>query len=85
MKNLHIENSYSTWSIPCMLYAITLEANLTYDSIEPEKLLNRSLTGMYIEWYLHNIGYLLTLPFIKNTKIARLNERFKHLDLEEHP
>ena len=40
---------------------------------------------MYIEWYLHNIGYWLTLPFKKNPKIAALNERFKHLDLEEYP
>ena len=33
------------------------------------------------EWWLHNIGYYLTLPFVKNAKIKALNERFKHVDL----
>ena len=34
-----------------------------------------------IEWWLHNIGYYLTLPFVTNTAIKSLNERFKHVDL----
>ena len=45
---------------------------------------HRSLTSMYIEWYLHNVGYYLTLPFMKIRFIAKLNERFKHVDLEEY-
>ena len=36
---------------------------------------------LIIEWWLHNIGYYLTLPFVKNAKIKALNERFKHVDL----
>lgn len=36
---------------------------------------------LIIEWWIHNIGYYLTLPFIKNPKIKALNERFKHVDL----
>lgn len=36
---------------------------------------------LIIEWWLHNIGYYLTLPFIKNAKIKALNDRFKHVDL----
>ena len=34
-----------------------------------------------IEWWLHNIGYYLTLPYIDAPKIKALNDRFKHVDL----
>lgn len=37
--------------------------------------------ALIIEWWLHNIGYYVTLPFIENDKIKALNERFKHVDL----
>lgn len=46
-----------------------------------ESYLNRSYRSMYIEWWLHNIGYYLTLPF---KKLETINIRFKHVDLEEH-
>ena len=55
-----------------------------YNSEAADIVLNRSYRGMYIEWWLHNIGYWATLPFIKNTALKSLNERFKHVDLEEH-
>lgn len=55
-----------------------------YGTIFADKILNRTYRGMYIEWYLHNIWYWLTLPFIRNETIKQLNERFKHVDLEEH-
>lgn len=84
MKVLHIQNSYQTWDINTMYLKILGECFLEYHSTEVDIILNRSYTGMYIEWYLHNIGYFLTLPFIKNENIKALNERFKHLDLEEH-
>jgi hypothetical protein len=67
-----------------MLDYIFDETMRIYDSTDPAATLNRTYTGMCIEWYLHNIGYWITLPFVKNEKIARLNERFKDLDLEEH-
>jgi hypothetical protein len=51
--------------------------------IHPEDYLNRSYRSMYIEWILHNIGYYITLPFIKNEKIKNINERCKHVDLDE--
>ena len=55
-----------------------------YGSEAADIVLNRSYFGMYIEWWLHNICYWLTLPFSKNKTIKSLNERFKHVDLEEH-
>lgn len=67
-----------------MFVAITDKCHEVYGSYLADKVLNRSYKGMYIEWLLHNIGYWATIPFIKNTYVAWLNERFKHLDLEEH-
>ena len=84
MKNIHIENSYKIWSTGHMWSEIIHQSHLTYERLDADKVLNRSYRGMYIEWYLHNIGYWLTLPFIKNEKIKKLNNRFKDLDLEEH-
>ena len=45
--------------------------------------LNRSWISLYVEWYLHNIGYYITLPFIKIPFINFLNLRFKDVDLNE--
>lgn len=84
MKNIRIENSYRIWSIDHMTVFIMAECSDKYGDIFANKMLNRSWQGMYIEWWLHNIGYYLTLPFVKNEKIKALNERFKHVDLEEH-
>lgn len=84
MKNIHIENSYNIWNKTEMCYLIRVNCLENYYIRNAEKILNRSMRGMIIEWYLHNIGYYLTLPFIKNNTIKKLNERFKHLDLEEH-
>lgn len=83
MKNLHIENSYKDWSTKIMWLKIHLECEKQYGTIFAAETLNRSYKGMYIEWYLHNIGYWLTLPFAKNEKVKAINERFKHVDLEE--
>ena len=83
MKNIHSENSYKIWSQFRMWVKITNISLNRYKEF-PDKILNRSYRSMYIEWYLHNIGYWLTLPFIKNPTVKKLNERFKHLDLEEH-
>lgn len=84
MKNIHIEDSYKIWLTKTMNEKIYREFNRKYDEIDVEFCMNRTYNGMYIEWYLHNIGYWFTLPFIKSEKIKALNERFKHVDLEEH-
>jgi len=84
MKSIHIENSYRIWDKQKMHYMIYAEFNQKYNEIDVQFSMNRSYNGMFVEWYLYNIGYWLTLPFIKNEKIKALNERFKHVDLEEH-
>jgi hypothetical protein len=84
MKNIHIDDSYKVWSTTMMWAKINVKCSEEYDTLFADRVLNRTYRGMYIEWYLHNIGYWLTLPFIKNNQVKALNERFKHLDLEEH-
>ena len=84
MKNIHIENSYKEWLVDSMYNLIKVRCFDKYKRFDADKVLNRTYKDMIIEWYLHNIGYYLTLPFIKNHKVKSLNERFKHVDLEEH-
>jgi hypothetical protein len=67
-----------------MHHIIFKTCNEKYNQIDVESCMGRSYRGMFIEWYLHNIGYYLTLPFIKKDSIKKLNLRFKDVDLEEH-
>ena len=83
MKNLHIENSYNTWRHKTMYCKILNTAWIVYQSDTPCELLHRSYFSMYIEWWLHNFGYYVTLPFCRNKAIKNINLRCKDLDLEE--
>lgn len=67
-----------------MFAMITEQCRDKYGTYLADIILGRSYKGMYIEWYLHNIGYWITLPFIKNERIKSINYRCKHIDLEEH-
>lgn len=58
--------------------------DLTPDPFNIEKILNRSLPSLYIEWWLHNLGYYLTKPLCAIPYFKALNKRFKDVDLEEH-
>lgn len=74
-KHVQIRDSYDVWHPEIMHRAIHIEAirNGIGEVVVTDALI--------IEWLLHNIGYYLTLPFVKNPKIKALNERFKHVDL----
>ena len=54
---IHIENSYSIWNYNKMKMILQM------CSSNPRLDFNRSYFGMIIEWYLHNLGYYLLLPF----------------------
>ena len=56
MKCITIINSYLLWSIASINAALS-----PYGDIP--SLLNRPMWTIYIEWWIHNIGYYLTLPF----------------------
>ena len=83
MKNIHIENSYNIWSTKKMKRRIRRKSNELCGLYDAEGYLCRSYWTMYIEWWLHNIGYYITKPLADISKIKELNERFKHVDLEE--
>ena len=83
MKNLHIENSYKDWSTNIMWLKIHLECEKQYGTIFAAETLNRSYKGMYIEWYLHNIGYWLTLPFTKNEKVSKDEPSSNAIEIKE--
>ena len=81
--NLHIENSYNKWLPSTMRSIMTAAAMEKYQTNDYVALLNRSERSLVIEWWLHNIGYFLTLPFTQNEKVKRINERCKDVALEE--
>lgn len=85
MKNIHIENSYTTWARFPMRYKCYQFCYAKNIEEYPPEYLNRTWKSMYIEWWLHNIGFWITLPFVKlHPAIAKINSRCKDVDLEEH-
>ena len=57
LDGIVIFNGYKFWSYKEM-------KKMLKTAIEnPKNDYNRSYFGMIIEWYLHNIGYYITLPF----------------------
>lgn len=83
MKNLHINDSYKIWLTSTMRRMLEIQSKEDYGSDNLTDLLNRSYLSMYIEWWLHNIGYYLTKPFCCVDVIHKTNLRFKDVDLEE--
>ena len=83
MKNIHIENSYNMWNTKHMKHTLNVECYKNFESYNPEKTLNRSYESMYIEWWLHNIGYYVTKLFCFIDVVNKLNLRFKDVDIEE--
>ena len=85
MKVIHINNSYRYWRINTMKCIIDYMALNEYCSGNAQKLLHRSYKSMYIEWWLHNIGYYLTWPLSFIPYFKSINERCRDVDLEEWP
>ena len=84
MKSVQIKNSYRIWR-PChMRLHIKFGCKAKYDSYFANEVLHRSYLSMYIEWWLHNIGYYLTKPFCFIGFIKKINLRCRDVDLEEH-
>ena len=80
-KSIQIKDSYKIWRPSTMLFSIKQECFYKYGSVLAHEVLNRSYLSMYIEWWLHNIGYYLT----RNIALFDvINLRCKDVDLEEH-
>ena len=83
MNNIHIENSYNIWDTRRMRYFINDYSMKMYKKLDAEQVLNRSYLTMYIEWWLHNIGYYVTKPFCHIDFINKINLRCKDVDINE--
>ena len=83
INNLHIENSYNIWGIYVMKEIIKNACLQKYDSNSPQTILQRTYSSMYIEWWLHNIGYYITKPFCFIEHINKINLRCKDVDINE--
>ena len=84
MKVVHINDSYKIWSVNKMRITIdtTTKAKYGTDAVA-ETLLHRTYKSMYVEWWLHNIGYYVTYLFRRIPSFYKINIRCKDVDLEE--
>lgn len=83
MKSIQIIDSYKIWRPSKMYTQIWNTSFITYGSLSPSDFLNRSYKSMYIEWWLHNIGYYITKPFCRIPFVMSINMRCADVDLEE--
>ena len=85
MNNINIKNSYNIWNTLEMKKIIHERCREEYGSDSPCVKLNRTYESMYIEWWLHNIGYYITKPFCHIEFINKINLRCKDVDINELP
>ena len=83
MKNLNIPDSYNIWRPAVMNMLIERTCLAKYQSSNVCKVLHRSYVSMYIEWWLHNIGYYLTKLFCSIDFFHKINLRCRDVDLNE--
>ena len=62
---------------------LNVECFKRFNTYNANKILNRSYCSMYLEWWLHNIGYYMTKPFCFVDVVKKINLRFKDVDVEE--
>ncbi len=83
MKSIQIKDSYDVWLPRDHRWYANRESYLKYGEHKANICLHCSWISIHIEWWLHNICYYMTKPFIKNEKMKAYNLRFKDVDLEE--
>lgn len=81
MDNIHIVDSYKIWNVKEMRKQIDL--HIPNKNINAKKELNRTYISMYIEWWLHNIGYYISKIFIEYDFWKNINDRCKDVDLDK--
>lgn len=72
-KHIQIKDSYNIWKPSAMVKAIA--------DMVPNCTKSPKAAFLIVEWWLHNIGYWVTLPFVSLAKIRSINVRCKHVDL----
>lgn len=76
-KHVQIKDSYNVWNKFMMMKLIYAKV----EGIPDPEWFYKNANSLAIEWWLHNIGYWVTRPFISIPAIGKLNLRFKHVDL----
>lgn len=84
MLSIQIKDSYTAWWPSRMKLLLYRASKEKFGISFPAALLNRTYKSMYIEWWAHNIGYYLTLPFIWIPFMKKINLRCKDVNLGEH-
>lgn len=72
-KHVQIKDSYKVWHPLNMAKRLgAMGILISY---------KQNIRALITEWWLHNIGYWLTRPFIFIPAVRKLNIRFQHVDL----
>lgn len=79
-KHVQIKDSYKIWR-PCAMSYLIVGALIRRYTPWGWKADYKGFKLLFIEWWLHNIGYWITKPFIFIPAIKRLNLRFRDVDL----
>lgn len=78
-RHIQIKDGCVLWRPSKMRVFIYYEYNRKYGYYSGRVI--KYFKPLVIEWWLHNIGYYLTKPFIRFKKINALHHRFKDVDL----
>lgn len=79
-KHIQIKDSYNIWKPSKMRELVIADYRDQYWDFEHDlSIVNDK--ALIVEWWLHNIGYWVTLPFISVAKIRSINVRCQHVDL----
>ena len=71
-RHIKVYSSFKIWNPKRMRRIIDIKLKDTSAS---------NCTPYVIEWWIHNICYYLTLPFVKYPKVQAINLRAKDVDL----
>lgn len=83
MRNIQVKDSYNIWDTNKMKSIIDKQCYDQYGSYHTDIKLHRTYTSMYVEWWLHNIGYYVTKPVCKIEALRKINLRCKDVDINE--
>lgn len=78
-RHIQIKDSYDVWRPSKMRVSIYYHFHKQCDL--PRLVAIQNFKSLVIEWWLHNIGYYITKPFIRFKRVNALHLRFKDVDL----
>ena len=76
--DVQIKSSYCIWKPSKMRNLLFFKV---YNLTQAKHIVIKNYNPLIIEWWIHNIGYYLTKPFVFIPWVKALNVRFKDVDL----